>query len=128
MPRSIGRLIALLAAAFAVACEYSTACTLIGCFNGLSVEIQNAPPGPITVDASVPGSSGTVHTATCPDTLGCTNTVLFREFTPSQVRLTITTTAGTRQQDVTPTYTTSQPNGSKCGPTCRSSTVRITWQ
>ena len=121
-------LITLTAAIWVVGCQSSTACTLIGCESGLTVEVQNAPPGPITVQASVIGASGAVYTATCPGTTGCTNAVFFPAFTPEQARLTITTTAGTRQQDVTPSYTTSQPNGPRCGPTCRNATVRIMWQ
>ena len=123
------RLILALVAALAVAgCEYSTVCTLIGCLNGLTVEIQNAPAGPITVQATVEGTSGNVHTATCPGTSGCTNRLFFPEFAPSQAHLTITTTAGSRELVVSPTYTTSQPNGPKCAPTCRSGTVRVVWQ
>ena len=120
--------LALIVALTVAGCEYSTLCTLIGCASGLTVEVQNAPAGPITVQASIEGASGSVYTATCPGTSGCTNSLFFPEFTPSQAHLTITTTAGTRQQVVTPAYTTSQPNGPKCGPTCRGATVRVVWQ
>jgi hypothetical protein len=120
--------LALVAALAVVGCESSTVCTLIGCLDGLTVEIQNAPAGPITVQATVEGASGSVHTVTCPGTSGCTNKFFFSEFTPSQTRLTITTTAGTREQVVTPTYETFQPNGPKCGPTCRGGTARVVWQ
>ena len=120
--------LALIAALAVVGCDYSTVCTLIGCLNGLTVEIQNAPAGPITVRASTEDASGSVYTATCPGTSGCTNKLFFPEFAPSRAQLTITTTAGTREQVVTPTYETSQPNGPKCGPTCRSGTARVVWQ
>ena len=119
--------LALVVALAVAGCQSSTVCTLIGCLNGLWVEIQNAPAGPITVQASE-GTSGSVHTEACPGTSGCTNKLFFREFSPNQVRLTITTTGGTREQVAVPTYETSQPNGPKCGPTCRSGTVRIVWQ
>jgi len=120
-------ILALVVALAVVACESSTVCTLIGCLNGLTVEIQNAPAGPITVQA-IEGASGSVHTATCPGTSGCTNKLFFPEFLPSQARLTITTTVGTREQVVTPTYETRQPNGPKCEPTCRGGTARVVWQ
>ena len=120
--------LALVVALTIVGCEYSTVCSLIGCRTGLTVDIQNAPAGPITVQATIEGESGIVYTVTCPGTSGCTNLLFFADFTPSQAHLTITTTAGTRQQVVTPTYTTYQPNGPRCAPTCRSATVRVVWQ
>jgi hypothetical protein len=118
--------VALAVVALTLACDRSTACTLIGCDSDLTVEIQNAPPGPITVQVTPPGPPGPVHTATCPDTSGCT--VRFGAFAPGRTRFTVTTTAGTRRWELTPSYTTSQPNGPKCGPICRHAAVRIAWQ
>ena len=123
------RYVLLAALALGLACrrDTTTACTLIGCVNDLTVEIQNAPPGPITVQAAPVGTPDTVHTAACPGETGCTNTVSFRDFAPVHVHLTVTTTAGTRQWDVRPSFQTSQPNGPRCPEICRYGTVRITW-
>jgi hypothetical protein len=104
----------------------TTACTDIGCVNNLTVEIQNAPPGPITVRAEPVGTSDTVHTAICSGETGCTNTI-FSQFAPAHVHLTVATISGTRQFDVRPSFQTSQPNGPGCPEICRYGTVRITW-
>jgi hypothetical protein len=111
---------------FVVGCGVTTVCTLIGCDSGLTVRVTNAPDGPLSVVAVVPPSQAQ-FTATCPLATGC-NSVFFSDFTPERVDLTITTTDGTRQVEVTPTYTTSQPNGPHCAPTCRNATVNIAWQ
>jgi hypothetical protein len=120
----------LAAAALALACgrDTSTTCTLIGCVNDLTVEIQNAPPGPITVQAVPVGTPDTMHTAACPGETGCTNTVYFRDFAPVHVHLTVTTTAGTRRWDVRPNVQTSQPNGPGCPEICRYGTIRLVWE
>jgi hypothetical protein len=115
-----------IAAVVVLGCEYNTVCTLVGCHGGLTVEIINAPPGALTVQASVADSSPI--TVSCPGTTGCSNVVVFLDFTPAQAQLTITTTAGVRQQAVTPKYATLRPNGASCGPTCHSARVSITWQ
>ena len=124
------RHITLAAVAFCFACDrdVTIVCTAIGCEGELTVEIQDAPPGPITVQVTPPGPPGPVRTAACPDTSGCTNTVRFAPVAPGRTRFTVTTIAGTRQWDVTPTYTTIQPNGPKCGPICRYAHVRLRWQ
>ena len=113
-----------------LACKRDTerACTLIGCLNTLTVEVQNAPPGPITVQAVPIGTPDTVHTATCPGDGGCTNAVYFVDFAPVHVHLKVITIAGTREWDVRPSFLTSQPNGPGCPEICRSGTVRLTWQ
>ena len=110
-----------------VGCEFSTVCTLIGCDSGLTVQVQNAHAGPITIQARVSGDSTQAHTMSCtPST--CGNSAFFRDFTPTAVQLVISTSAGTRTQDVTPTYVTSQPNGKGCSPTCRNARVTVAWQ
>jgi hypothetical protein len=118
------------AATHALACRRDTsiACTAIGCVNTLSVEVQDAPPGPITVQATPVGTPDSMHTAACPGETGCTNTVSFRDFAPVHVHLTITTTAGVRRWDVRPNFDTSQPNGPGCPEICRYGTVRLTWR
>ena len=118
------------AVVLAVGCQRETtkACTLIGCVNTLTVEVQNAPAGPITVQAMPVGTPDSVHTAACPGDSGCTNAFYFVNFAPVHVHLKVTTTAGTREWDVRPKFLTSQPNGPGCAEICRSGTVRLTWQ
>jgi hypothetical protein len=118
----------LMALAVAAACDRAIDCTLIGCESGLTVVIDNAPPGPFTVQGTAAGAAGVVRTGGCPDTSGCTGTVFLPAFTPGRAQLTVTTSAGTRQHEVTPAYATTRPNGPRCGPTCRNATVRVAWQ
>ena len=120
--------LSLIAVAITVACDAGIDCTLIGCDSGLTVVIDNPPPGPITIQATAADEPGAVRTGSCPGTSGCINTVFLAAFTPGRVQLMVTTSAGTRQQDVTPSYVTSRPNGPKCGPTCRNATVHVAWQ
>ena len=111
---------------FLVACDVD--CTLIGCFNGLTIEVLNAPPGPLTVQAVAGGGpSSSVYTSSCPGSTNCGNTVYFQDFLPRDVRLTITTTAGTREVLVRPRYTTVYPNGKHCGGACQSGREVVTW-
>ena len=122
----------VVAFAIALACsrrEAPVACSLIGCVNTLVLEVQNAPPGPITVRATPVGSADTARTIVCAGETGCTNVVAFPAgFAPARVQLTVTTTAGTRDWDVTPMYDTSRSNGPKCGEVCRFGTVHIAWR
>jgi hypothetical protein len=122
-------LLFLCVALLAVACKSpDVVCTAVGCVNGLIVEVQNAPAGPITVQATDGSAGDSVHTITCPGESGCTNTVFFLGSTPASAQLTITTTSGTRRQVVRATYTTSQRNGPRCPDICRSGVGRITWR
>ena len=124
------RYVLLAAVTLTLACDSdrTRVCTEIGCANDLRVEIQNAPPGPITVQATPVGTPIGVQTAACPGETGCTNTVYFRDFAPVHVHLTVTTTAGTRRWDVRPNFLMSQPNGPGCPEICRYGTVRLTWE
>jgi hypothetical protein len=111
---------------FLVACDVG--CNLVGCFNGLTIEVLNAPPGPLTVQAIANGGpSSSVYTSSCPGTVNCTNTVYFQDFLPRNVRLTITTSAGTRDVSVSPRYSTVYPNGKRCGGACQSAREVVTW-
>jgi hypothetical protein len=103
-------------------------CTLIGCDSFLRVEIRNAPAGAITIQGTAVGSPGISRTTSCPGPGSCTITVQLVGFTPARAQLSVTTAGGTRQWDVRPTYTTSQPNGSECGPTCQQGDVTLAWQ
>lgn len=127
MTRTVKQVLVVAGTAFALGCGASTVCALVGCDSGLLVQIQNPPPGAISVQARVIGATTAVYTATCPGANGCTNAVFFADFTPGRVQLTITTTGGTRTQEVSPAYTVSQPNGPSCAPACRRATVPIPW-
>ena len=115
------------AAVLTLGCGLTTVCTLAACSSGLIVKILNPPAGSLTVQARVLNGAS-MYSAECPGADGCTDTVFFSDFTPDRVQITVTTTAGTHVQEVSPTYANVQPNGSHCAPTCRQATVTITWQ
>ena len=103
-------------------------CTLIGCFNGLEIEVANPPAGPLTVQALASGGpSSSLYTSTCPGTVGCVNTVHFTDFVPRQVRVTVTTVEGTREFTVSPVYRTIYPNGKDCGSPCQFAHEVVSW-
>lgn len=114
---------ALLLLAFAACNSGTRVCTLIGCSNGLTVTVANAPAGPVTVRARVPDSQSAVS-AEC--TGGSLCTVRFEDFTPERVTVEVIAGGATRTVTVTPAYTVSQPNGPNCG-TCRFSNIAIGW-
>jgi hypothetical protein len=129
IPKRILKRIQMLAPLVATTLLASCGCNLVGCLTGLSVEVTNAPAGPITVEAHASGAANNaVYTASCPSSTGCVNTVYFPDFTPTRVQLKITTTAGTRTTEAFPKYTRQQPNGENCSPTCYVSDVQFTWQ
>jgi hypothetical protein len=69
-----------LAVAFALACgrrEAPVTCMRIGCVNTLTVEVQNAPSGPLSIRATPIGSADTAVTVMCPGDSGCINMVAF---------------------------------------------------
>ena len=123
------QLIMWVVVAFALACDRpATPCTLIGCANDLGVEIENAPPGPLIIQAVPIGTPDSTRTITCPGETGCTNGGRLLGFAPVHVHLTVTTTGGVRVWDVRPSYITSRPNGPRCGEICRNGTVRLVWR
>ena len=98
------------------------ACTLIGCSDGLNVEVQG-----VMSDVSVEATSATGETRTAPCQAFSDSTcwVHFDDFVPDEV--TIRVADGDNQVSVTtkPAYESLQPNGPDCPPTCRQATVVI---
>ena len=96
------------------------ACTLIGCSDGLNVEVQG-----VTSDVSVEVTSaaGETRTAPCQAFNESTCWVHFDDFVPEEA--TIRVADGSNQVSVTtiPAYESLQPNGPDCPPTCRQATV-----
>ena len=120
------RLVVAGALVFAGACDLTgpDACTLIGCYSGLTVALQGRPTGAYRVEVQVPGSA-TAYVFECPDATRCAGVVLFNDFMPSAATVTVTTERGRVQQQVQPTYVTSRPNGADCEPLCRHATVQV---
>ena len=102
-------------------CAVNTACTLIGCDDGLVVEVEgNLPPG-VSVEAVA--GDGERRVKECAQGTFCV--VVFEGFHPNEV--TVSATTGERAVTVTvePEYAELRPNGRCCPPTCRTATVSI---
>ena len=108
-----------------VACDGITGheCTLIGCFDGLRVEIHGPADAEYEVVAS--GAEGESQTGGCVASSDGTCWVWFHGFHPSEVTLSVTGADQAVSVTLQPAYEVSQPNGPDCGPTCRLATVEI---
>jgi hypothetical protein len=60
----------------------------------------------------------------CPDPAKC-QTAELSGYTPDKLMLTITTSRGSRQYNLAPSYDPRYADGPRCGVTCRSGTVRV---
>lgn len=98
------------------------ACTLIGCTDGLGVEVSGAPAGPYRIELEVPGEAQR-RVFRC-DTPGACAPAFF-EVTPEVATVHLVTAAGTRSQQVRPAYNVTQPNGPDCPPRCRQARVTV---
>ena len=119
-------LIAIAAAALC-ACAASTepqrVCTLIGCENGLAVEVTHSLQQSFTVDVRTGTQS--IHTFSCDP--GQTCRAFINNQTPADV--TVTIDAGGGQQPISkvyrPAYTLNRPNGADCPPECKQATITL---
>ena len=98
-------------------------CTEIGCDDGLTVIVADAPAGPYSVELVLPG--GERRAAECPEASRCEAGFFFAGVAAREVAITVTSSAGARTITVRPTYTASRPNGRGCPPLCRQGTVKI---
>lgn len=99
------------------------ACTLIGCSNGLEVELQGVLPPSFTVAAQVGGAAP--WTMECTPAQPCGSVVMFPEFTPDHVFIAVLGEGVDVQREIRPTYRAFRPNGDDCPPVCRNGRVTI---
>ena len=111
-----------IAAATLAGCNPVGVCTLIGCFDGLSVRFDREPGGPFRVEAIVPGDA-TPRVVEC--TTGLCAPIWFPDLMAERVTIRVTTAAGTRSQEFTPKYEAEYPNGRRCGAACRNASVTM---
>jgi hypothetical protein len=102
----------------------STACTLIACESGLTVQLADPRlPDAYTVELELP--DGTTLVRSCGAT-ACGSTVFFADVTPATAVVRFVVDDEVRhQQTVTPAYTTERPNGPGCPPVCRQGTATV---
>lgn len=103
--------------------EPVTACTLIGCDDGWSVQIVGALPATYTVRVSVEGD--VVASVDCSPANPCPDRVFLPGVTAAQAELEIVGDGVNLRWRVTPTYTVVQPNGPSCPPICNQARVRV---
>ena len=99
-------------------------CTLIGCENGLAVQLGGAPAGPVRVEAwselRLP-----VQVQECAADQPCTG-VFFPGFAGQNVTVRVTTSAGVKTQEFTGVdYETLYPNGRRCGGACEQASLTV---
>jgi hypothetical protein len=100
------------------------ACTLIGCTNGLIIQLSADPKANFRVEVRASmGLSANVYE--CNNGVNCGGFVFFQDYYPETAIIKVITPSGTREVTVTPEYKESFPNGKGCGSACRSATVPV---
>jgi hypothetical protein len=97
------------------------ACTLIGCSNGLSVEVTGTAGARATVEVRASGQ--TTQTFECVAGQPCRG--FLENYMPDQATVTIRLADRTVERSVTPQYRLNRPNGANCPPECRQATVQV---
>jgi hypothetical protein len=99
-------------------------CTLIGCHDGLVVELGSTTTGPIRVEAwselrIAPQVFECAAGDPCPS-------AVFPDFQGHNVTVRVTTAAGVRTQEFTGVaYEPQYPNGRRCGAACEQAIVTV---
>lgn len=98
-------------------------CTLIGCSDGVTVVVQNAPPTPYTVQVTLP--DGSRRAARCEAAPGCGAGVFVADVSADELTVEVIGSGGRSSQVVRPSYEVSRPNGPSCPPVCRQARVQV---
>jgi hypothetical protein len=101
------------------------ACTRIGCEDGWSVELAGATALPATYTIRVIVDGTVVASRECSAAQPCGDRVFLAGVTAAQADLEIIGGAAPLRWTVTPEYSTLQPNGPGCPPTCRQARVAV---
>lgn len=99
-------------------------CTRIGCSSGASLQLDGELPDSYMVTLYAPGEGPRV--VECAPAQQCGGRVFFEGVTARDVEVEIAGEAGMRQRyHVSLSYTTVQPNGPDCPPTCSQAFARV---
>ncbi|HEX6064680.1 MAG TPA: hypothetical protein VFZ04_10700, partial [Longimicrobiales bacterium] len=101
--------------------EPERVCTLIGCNNGLAVEVNSSLQQSVTV--TVQAGAQVIHTFQCDPGQPCRAFV--DNQTPDEVTVHVQTAQGTVSRTYRPEYKLNRPNGPDCPPECRQATVTV---
>jgi len=99
------------------------ACTLIGCTDGLTLELIGSHPSEFTLEIRVSRSATIV--IECNATSPCESSIFLPDFTPGSVEVAVTSGTASSTQTFTPEYAELQPNGPECGPICLQAIIRV---
>ena len=103
--------------------EPSQVCTLIGCDDGLGVQVTHTLQHSFRVN--VRAGTQTIHTFLCDPGQPCQ--AFIRDQTPEDVTVVVNTSDATSvSKSFRPDYRVSRPNGPNCPPACRQATVTVT--
>ena len=98
------------------------ACTLIGCYSGLEIEIQTLPPTSLLLSVRLP--DGTVLARECLPQL-CVLGAFFEGVDAPTVEIAVTMNGHTETFTKDLTYVSAHPNGEDCPPVCSVALVRL---
>ena len=96
-------------------------CTLIGCNNGLAVEVNSSLAQSFTVNVQT--GTQVIHTFRCDPGQPCR--AFIENQTPEEVTVHLQTGQGTVSRSYRPEYRMNRPNGPDCPPACRQATVTV---
>ena len=119
--------ITLLAVIVLTGCAGNTgperACTLIGCDNGLDLQVNSSLSQSFSVKVStIMGQP--MYSFTCQAGQPCRAFISGQ--TPQEVRVTVATPQGDVSKTFKPEYKISKPNGPDCPPDCKQATIVMT--
>lgn len=103
--------------------EPQVICTLIGCENGLNVQVNSSLTQSFTVTVRA-GSGEQLHSFTCNPGQTCQAFVAGQ--TPDEVTVTLATAQGPVSKTFQPEYRLNRPNGPDCPPECKQATIVMT--
>jgi hypothetical protein len=92
------------------------ACTLIGCTDGLTVQMVDLPVGACTLEVLLPG--GEIRTFECAQASAFPAHLFVPGVAAEEITLRVTTEAGVRTETGRPVYSKLRPNGRGCPPVC----------
>ena len=103
----------------------AVACTLIGCSSGIVVHLPSRLTTTFRVQLTpANGSYGTTYAYDCTRPNECLQDIMFPDIITESARVTVTTPAGSRETEIRHlVYTSTAPNGPRCGPECRQAKI-----
>lgn len=100
-------------------------CTLIGCSNGLTVNLKGTVPA--SYKLAVKSNGQEIASKECNETTQCGTSISFDNIENTAITLELTPSgAAAKSQDFTVEYKDLKPNGESCPPVCKRGTVEFT--